>query len=132
MHVRSLIMFLLVLGVVPDLVKAEEHTRNTLPTIEPTLTEMPFVEGHGTSYPPANRTLACRRALPKAQLSLAKSHAHMLRTLAVRPTSNPIIDITNRYDSSSRICTVTIRLTWPTAYTYPPVKISTDYRLLTP
>ena len=68
----------------------------------------------------SDQARACRLALPKAQLALAKSHAHMLRTLAVRPTSDPIIDITNHYDRHTRICTVTIRLTWPTVYTYPP------------
>ena len=36
------------------------------------------------------------------------------------------------YDRHTRICTVTIRLTWPTVYTYPPVKLATDYRVPTP
>ena len=132
MRMVALVMLVLVLGVHSDLVKAEELTPNTLPTIEQPLTEMPFVEGQGASYSVSDQTRACRQALPKAQLALAKSHAHMLRTLAVRPTSDPVIDITNRYDRHTRICTVTIRLTWPTVYTYPPVKLATDYRVPTP
>ena len=92
----------------------------------------PCVDGQGASKPGSDQARACRLALPKAQLALAKSHAHMLSTLAVRPTSDPIIDITNHYDRYTRICTVTIRLTWPTVYTYPPVKLATDYRVPTP
>ena len=44
MRMLALVMLILVLGVHSNLVKAEEITPNTLPTIEPTLTEMPFVE----------------------------------------------------------------------------------------
>ena len=132
MRMLALVMLILVLGVHSNLAKAEELTPNTLPTIEQPLTEMPFVEGQGASYSVSDQTRACRQALPKAQLALAKNHAHMLRTLAVRPTSDPLIDITNRYDRHTRICTVTIRLTWPTVYTYPPVKLATDYRVPTP
>ncbi len=88
---------------------------------------MPFVEGQGSSPLLLHTSAACRQALPKAQLSFAKSHAHMLQRLAVRPTSDPVIDITNRYGTRTRVCTVTIRLMWPTVYTYPPIKLATDY-----